>query len=78
MLSIAALVIFIAVASNTTRVISRHHAVFAEFEQPTVLKALVWLYPIPAVLSFIPLAPLHLIAFRCTVVARGPCERSGT
>ena len=63
MLVIGALVVLIGVAVTTSRTVRRNRAIFQEFGQSSGLAAVIWLYPIPAILALIPLPVVQLLAF---------------
>jgi hypothetical protein len=90
MLQIIILLGLIGVAVDTVRAVHRERNVFAEFEQTTAIKWLVWLYPLPLAISlFIPSSrhSLFLIPFgilfylpgiAVAAINRRRFERAGT
>jgi hypothetical protein len=62
MLYIVALIALVGVATDTARAVHRERAVFAELGQTTVIKWLVWLYPLPLVIPLLgPSAARYLL-----------------
>jgi hypothetical protein len=62
-IGLIALIAYVSLALNTSRLVSRNRTLFAEFRVPSSFSAWAWLFPLPPLLLLIPIAGIALLAF---------------